>query len=100
MITSTLLPWLLVVRLQSPLHPEEEAQWYKRYSSPTAEQCEAFAKSIWVKYNLRYQGTMATQTQIFTTTCSAETKRREYRWFIKCDQLNNCTTTKYEGDKH
>lgn len=100
MISSTLLPWLLVVRLQSPLQPQEEAQWNMRYSSATAEQCEAFAKNIWVKYNLRYQGTMTPWMQTFTTTCSAETRRKEYRWFIKCDQLNNCTTTKYVGDKH
>ena len=100
MISSIVLPWLLVVKLQSPLQPQEEAQWNMRYSSVSPERCEEYAKNMWFKYNLRYQGTSIPLNQLFTTTCSAATKKNEYKWFIKCDPMNNCETRKYMGPRH
>lgn len=100
MIGTTIATWLLVIHLSSPTQPMEAYQWDGRYSAPTAEECERHAKNAWAKYNMHYEGTMTPWMQTFTTTCSASTAHHEYKWFVKCDQLNNCTTDKYKGPKH
>lgn len=92
--------WLLVIHLSSPTQPYEAYQWDGIYTSSTAEECERHAKNAWAKYNNHYKGTMSTWMQTFTTTCSATTSHNEYKWFIKCDQFNSCSTEKYKGLKY
>jgi hypothetical protein len=99
MLGATAGAWMLIVLLQSPNYPQEAQKWDMRYHTDTAERCEAFAKQKWVAYNSHYAGTMTPWMQTFTTTCSADSHHHEYRWFIKCDNLNNCTTDKYKGVK-
>lgn len=100
MLGATAGAWMLIVLLQSPNYPEEAHQWNMRYKTDTAEQCESLAHKVWERYNIRYNETMTPWMQTFTTTCSAESHHSEYRWSIKCDQLNDCTTQKYKGPKH
>jgi hypothetical protein len=99
MLGATSGAWMLIVLLQSPSQPKEAHQWNMRYKADTAEQCEVYAKQTWVRYNQHYAGMMTPWMQTFTTTCSAESHHHEYRWFIKCDQYNNCDTHKYKGKR-
>ncbi len=99
MIGTTMAAWMLVVQLHSPAQPQEEQFWDMRYSNHTPEQCQDKARTMWIKYNLRYANTMTPWMQTFTTTCEATTAKHEYRWFIVCDQLDNCTTRKYKGNR-
>ena len=100
MVGTVMATWLLVVKLNSPTQPQEAQLWNMNYRNASAESCEALAKTIWHKYNIRYGETMTPWMQTFTTTCSASEHKTEYVWFIKCDQLDNCTTQKYTGPKH
>jgi hypothetical protein len=95
-----IVSWYLAVVLQSPLDPTAATQWNMTYGPyTTPEPCEQYAVNVWRKYNERYNGTMTPWTQTFTTTCSSSTHHHEYKWFIQCDQFNNCNTRKYKGDR-
>lgn len=97
---TTMATWLLLVQLHAPLNPSAEAQWDMRYSQfETPEHCEVYAKEQWAKYNAYYAGSADIWMQTFNTTCSASTKTHDYKWFIQCDKLNNCSTIKYKGPR-
>ena len=94
MLATTMATWMLVVQLTNPLQPDESLFWNRRYSTASAEQCEDFARTTWVKYHMYYKGTFSPWAQTFSTTCHASTAHHHYMWTIKCDANDNCETKK------
>jgi hypothetical protein len=90
--------WILVVKLQSPIHQQETQQWDRRYTAQTAEECEQLAYSNWRSYYIAYP-TQELWERTLTTTCSATSAHHEYKWFITCDKTGGCRTDKIKEIK-
>lgn len=98
MITTTLATWVLLVRMQSPIHPDVHTQWDKNYGAfSTPQECESIAHQAWKAYYDAYGQDVNAWEYVLTTTCQAEAHKTKYKWFIQCNAKNVCTKREYVG---
>lgn len=97
-ITATMATWVLLVRMQSPIHPDAHIIWDKNYGAfSTPQECENLAHTAWRSYYQSYGKDVNTWEYVLTTTCQAESHHKKWKWFITCDMNNLCSKRTYEG---
>lgn len=96
--TATMATWVLMVRLTSPVYPEEHRAWDQNYGSiATPQECETWAKTHWQKFYNQY-GKKPEQWQLkLWTQCLADAHGTKWRWTVTCDSSMNCKTAQYKG---
>lgn len=98
MITKAMATWTLLVRLVSPIYPEEHRLWDQNYGPiETPQQCESLAKQNWVKLYNHYSQDLSSLAIQYNTTCQAHVGHKVWKLFISCNREKICETKRYEG---